>query len=129
MRLVVERVDQNEGDDRAVPLWTAEVAGSFMARFRGLMGRASLNDGHGLYLPGTNSIHMLFMRFPIDCVFLGPSEADGRQRVVDVRANLRPWTGVVWWVRGAHGTLEVAAGAAAGAGVRAGDYVRLAPAA
>ncbi len=93
------------------------------------MGRAALSAGEGLYFPGTNSIHMLFMRFAIDCVFLGPTEADGRQRVVAVRPNLRPWRGVVWWVGGARGALELPAGAATGANVRAGDYVRLSPAA
>ena len=93
------------------------------------MGRPSLPEGQGLYFRGTNNIHMLFMRFAIDCVFLAAPETDGSQRVVDVRANLRPWTGVVWWVRGARDALEIPAGAAAGAGVRAGDYIRLAPAA
>jgi uncharacterized membrane protein (UPF0127 family) len=122
-RLVVERAQDG------TTLWTVDVAGSFAARLRGLMGRASLADGHGLYFPGTNSIHMLFMRFAIDCLFLDKPEADGRQRVIDVRANLRPWTGVVWWVGGARGALELTAGAAAGANIRPGDYVRLAPAA
>jgi uncharacterized membrane protein (UPF0127 family) len=122
-RLVVK---QAEG---GAALWTVEVANSFTGRLRGLMGRPSLGDRQGLYLPGTNSIHMLFMRFAIDCVFLAAAEADGRQRVVAVRANVRPWTGVVWWVGGAAGALELAAGTAAGARVRAGDYLRLAPAA
>jgi hypothetical protein len=122
-RLVVERATDGER------LWTVAVAGSWQARLRGLIGRTALDAREGLYLPGTNSIHMLFMRFAIDCVFVGAPRPDGACEVVAVRHDLRPWTGVVWWVRGARGALEVAAGAAAGAGVRAGDLIRLAPAA
>jgi uncharacterized membrane protein (UPF0127 family) len=92
------------------------------------MGRRSLAPGEGLWLPTDVSIHMLFMRFPIDAVFLAPSDsgADGEPawRVVAIRERLRPWTGVVWYVRGARGCLELEAGAAARAGLRAGDLVR-----
>ena len=102
------------------------MARSWFARLRGLIGRSELPDATGLYLPGTNSIHMLFMRFAIDCIFVGPAEGEER-RVVAVRPNLRPWTGVVWWVRGARGALEVPAGSAAGAGVKVGDILRFSP--
>jgi hypothetical protein len=44
---------------------------------------------------------------------------------VAVRAGLRPWRDVVWWVRGARGCLELAAGVAARAGVEKGDLIRL----
>ena len=111
--------------DGTGPTWRIEVASSFLARGRGLMGRARLADGEGLYLPGTNSIHMLFMRFPIDCVFVSGERDDGSRQVVDVRERLRPWSGVVWWSRGAKGCVELPAGSLAAAGVRRGDYVRL----
>ncbi len=111
--------------DGTGPTWRIEVASSFLARGRGLMGRARLADGEGLYLPGTNSIHMLFMRFPIDCVFVSGECDDGSRQVVDVRERLRPWSGVVWWSRGAKGCVELPAGSLAAAGVRRGDYVRL----
>jgi uncharacterized membrane protein (UPF0127 family) len=68
---------------------------------------------------------MLFMRFPIDAVFLAKPAADGGRRVVAVHANLRPWTGVVWWARGADGCLELPAGTAAASGTAAGDMVAL----
>ena len=71
---------------------------------------------------------MFFMRFAIDCVFLGAPVADGSQRVVAVRERLAPWRGIVWWVRGAHGAVELPAGSAAAAGLHKGDYVRLEPA-
>ncbi len=118
-------------------------ARSLWARFMGLMGRPGLGAGEGLWLPTDASIHMLFMRFPIDAVFLAPHAsgaaadagprarsgdphpAAGRAwRVVAIRERLRPWTGVVWFVRSARGCLELEAGAAAKAGLRVGDVVR-----
>jgi hypothetical protein len=106
-------------------LWRVEVASSWLARLRGLIGRSRLVPGEGLYLPGTNSIHMLFMRFAIDCVFVGSRGADGTAPVVAVHERLAPWRGVVWWVRHAKGAIELPAGSAAHAGVKPGDYLRL----
>jgi uncharacterized protein len=102
-----------------------DVAKSWWARARGLMGRATLPDGEGLYLPGTNSIHMLFMRFPIDCVFVGAARDDGSREVVGVRQRLSPWTGVVWWVRGAKAAVELPAGSVDRSGINVGDKVWL----
>jgi hypothetical protein len=102
-----------------------EVASSFAGRFVGLMGRRELEPGGGLWLTPGSSIHMLFMRFPIDAVFLGRPDAEGGRRVVAVRAALRPWIGVVWWARGADGCLELPAGTAAASGTVVGDVVSL----
>jgi uncharacterized membrane protein (UPF0127 family) len=103
------------------------VADSFNARFLGLMGRASLRAGRGLWLTGTSNIHMFFMRFPIDAVFLGRPATDGGRRVVAVHAGLRPWTGIVWYARGADGCLELPAGSAAASGTAVGDIIALEP--
>jgi uncharacterized membrane protein (UPF0127 family) len=101
-------------------------ARSLWARFRGLMGRASLDGDDALWLPGTNGIHMLFMRFPIDCAFLGAPDPDGTMPVISTRASLAPWTGVVWFVKGASGVLELPAGSLARTGTTVGDRVALA---
>jgi uncharacterized protein len=103
-----------------------ELGESFWARFRGLMGRASLARAAGLWLPGSPSIHMLFMRFPIDCVFLGSEEPDGARTVVGLRRALRPWTGVVWWVRGGQGVIELPVGAIDASATEVGDRVAIA---
>lgn len=118
-----------------------EVASGLWGKFMGLMGRASLADGAALWLPDSNGIHMMFMRFPIDAVFLGrpeaggdaagevageaAGEAAGSRPVVAVRERLGAWTGLVPFVRGAHGVLELPAGAVARTGTVVGDRVRL----
>ncbi len=95
---------------------------SFMQRFMGLMGRASMPEGEGLYLP-TNSIHMMFMRFPIDALFVSKEDADGRRSVVGTRPDLPAWRGIVMPVRGAEGVVEMPAGTLARVGVAEGDTV------
>ncbi len=104
----------------------AQLGDSFGARFMGLMGRSALPPDGGLWLTRTSNIHMLFMRFPIDAVFLGRPAADGTRRVVALHANLRPWTGVVWYARGADGCLELPAGTAVASGTVVGDVVAIA---
>ena len=94
-------------------------------RLRGLLGRSGLEAGEGMLFPGTGSIHTMFMRFPIDAVFLAMAGGDGGRRVVAVHPSLRPWIGVVWWARGADGCLELPAGTAAASGTIVGDVVRL----
>ncbi len=102
-------------------------ADSFRDRFFGLMGRPAIDADEGLLLPNTSSIHMLFMRTPIDCLFLAQPDADGAQRVISLRRRLRPWRGVVWYVRHARDVVELAPGAIARAKLVLGDLVRLEP--
>jgi uncharacterized membrane protein (UPF0127 family) len=115
------------GPDSTTALWRLDVADSWLARLRGLIGRRSLAAGDGLYLPGTNGVHMFFMRFAIDVVFVGAPRSDGAQRIVALKENLRPWTGLVLYARGARGAVEVRAGSLAESGLRVGDYVTLEP--
>jgi uncharacterized membrane protein (UPF0127 family) len=115
-------------DSRSGTLIAARVFGAngFWARFRGLMGRRALAAGEGLYL-ADSSIHMFFMRFPIDALFVSAPDETGERRVVDVRPGLRPWTGLVLPVKGAAGVVELPAGTLAGAGIQAGSAVRFEP--
>jgi uncharacterized protein len=98
---------------------------SFGRRFMGLMGRASMDGDEGLWLP-TSSIHMLFMRFPIDALFVGGADREGHRSVVSVREELPPWRGLVLPVRGAKGVIELPAGTLARHGVSVGDEVAFA---
>jgi uncharacterized membrane protein (UPF0127 family) len=114
-------------EDDAVVCRQVHMGESFGQRFMGLMGRASLPEGDGLYLP-TSSIHMMFMRFAIDALFVsGPGE-DGTRRVVGVREQLPPWRGLVLPVRGAKAVIELPAGTLARHRVAVGDEVVMEPA-
>lgn len=104
------------------------VADTFWTRFLGLMGREALAPGEGLWLVGVNNIHMLFMRFAIDCAFLGPADVDGLRKVIAIRQRLPAWRGVVWYVRGAAGVVELPVGSLAQSGTVVGDRLSLTPA-
>jgi uncharacterized membrane protein (UPF0127 family) len=84
----------------------------------GLMFRRTLEPGRGMWLAPCNGIHMLFMRFPIDAVFL-----DSNERVKKVYRRLPPWYGVVWLVWGAHSVLELPPGSTADIDLQRGDQV------
>lgn len=86
-------------------------------RFRGLMLRTRLAPGRGLCIEPCSSIHMMFMRFPIDAVFY-----DKDYRVTKVARGVRPWLGIAGR-RGSRGVLELPTGAAEG--VQEGDWLRL----
>jgi len=104
-----------------------ETADGLWAKFLGLMGRPTLPDGACLWLPESNGIHMMFMRFPIDAIFVGrPDAADGGRAVLSVHERLPAWRGLVPLVRGAHGVLELPAGTIAASGTTVGDRLLLA---
>ncbi|MDQ6846267.1 MAG: DUF192 domain-containing protein [Candidatus Dormibacteraeota bacterium] len=96
-----------------------EMADTLWSRFMGLMFRNELPAGHGLAIRPCNSIHMFFMRFALDVVFV-----DGDGRVVRVLDSIRPWRASSL-VRGAKAAIELPAGTAARSGVAAGVVVRM----
>jgi uncharacterized membrane protein (UPF0127 family) len=104
--------------DGAVVCERCEIPESSFGRARGLLGRSSLEPDEGMLIDRAGSVHMFFMRFPIDVVFL-----DRDRRVVGVRHGLRPWR--VAGARRAVAALELPAGAAAAAGVEEGDVLVL----
>ena len=82
----------------------AEVAETFAARARGLIGREPPARGEGLLIPRCNCIHTFFMSYAIDAVFL-----DSEGRVVKTVRNIRPWRILVWGGFRARSVLETAA--------------------
>jgi uncharacterized membrane protein (UPF0127 family) len=95
------------------------VADGFGSRLRGLLGRSGLADGEALCLQDCNSIHMFFMRFPIDVAFVN---ADGR--VLHALDSIRPWR-VSRPVFGAKAALELPAGTLRRLGIVRGSVLRL----
>ena len=104
--------------DGAIVCERCEVPKSSLARMRGLLGRNGLELGSGMLIDSAPSVHMFFMRFPIDVVFL-----DRDRRVVAVKHCLRPWR--VAGARRAVAALELPAGTAAAVGVDEGDVLVL----
>lgn len=98
----VVEIHSSEGErvcDRCV------IADTVRLRLRGLLGRHELPAGEGLWIQPTNSIHMFFMRFAIDAVFM-----DGDGVIVRVVPRLRP--GRMAACRRARSVLEIAEGEA-----------------
>jgi uncharacterized protein len=90
------------------------LAETALTRMRGLLGRRSLPSGEGILLKPASSVHMAFMRFAIDAVFL-----DRDMRVVKIAADLKPWRAA--GARGSKSVLEIPAGEAERRGVTVGD--------
>ena len=81
-----------------------EIADSAFKRLMGLMGRRRLESGHGLFIAPCDGIHMCFMRFSIDAVYV-----DKDYRIKKIVRNLRPWLGLSMCF-GAFGVLELPSG-------------------
>jgi uncharacterized membrane protein (UPF0127 family) len=92
----------------------AELAGTSASRRAGLVGREALPPGHALVIAPTQGIHTFGMRFSLDIVGVA---RDGT--VVKIKENV-PGRRVVLALR-AFAIVELAAGAAQAAGLRAGD--------
>ncbi len=85
------------------------------SRLRGLLGHAPLSDGEGMLLMPCNGVHTCFMGYTIDALFL-----DDEARIHRLVEELAPWRFTAVHAE-AVATLELAARAAARAGVAAGD--------
>jgi len=90
------------------------LAETALTRMRGLLGRRKLSSNEGILLKPASSVHMWFMRFAIDAVFL-----DTDMRVVKIASDLKPWR--MAGARGAKSCLEIASGEAARRGLSVGD--------
>lgn len=88
-------------------------------RALGLMFRRHLDRGQGMWINPCNGIHMFFMRFAIDAVFL-----DRRLRVVRIVRELKPWRMVPFvWL--AQSVVELPAGTAGAADLAVGEQLRV----
>ena len=95
----MSRILIKDGSELIANLLVAESTG---ARMRGLLGRTALARDTALLIRPCRSIHMWFMRFPIDAVFL-----DENLRVLKIYRKLRPWQ-LAFAPRGTTSVLETA---------------------
>lgn len=79
----VRIINQSKGTVVAV---RAAVARSVWDRGRGLMFRKSLDPGTGLVIDPCGSIHSMWMRFPIDVLYISRDDA-----VVRADTAMPPW--------------------------------------
>ena len=96
----------------------AEVADRGAARRKGLLGRAGLGEGEGLWIVPCESVHTIGMRFAIDLVYL-----DRSRRVKKVRGSVPAWRISACLL--AHSVLELPAGTIERTGTTAGDRILL----
>jgi len=88
---------------------------------RGLLGRRSLASGSGLRFEPASSLHMMFMLFAIDVVYV-----DREERVVKLVSDLKPWRFSA--ARGARSAYELPAGTIAALDIEVGDELVMEPA-
>ncbi len=103
-------------EDGRIICETVQVADTILRRMRGLLGRGSLKQGDGLLLRPAWSIHTMFMRFPIDVVFV-----DHDLIVLKIAHSLRPFKTAS--CRGGREVVELAAGECERRGLEVGDRV------
>jgi len=108
-----------EGAPASAPFLKIKIADSFLTRFAGLMFQKKLTQGTGLLLVPCNSVHMCFMRFSIDVIYI-----DKDYKILKVVKNLKPWIGLSICTK-AWGTLELAAGEAESYGFVVGKRLTL----
>jgi len=102
------------GAPQGAPFLEILIADSFFMRLAGLMFRKPLPAATGLLLAPCNSVHMCFMRFAIDVVYL-----DKEYNIIKVVKNLRQWIDVSMCNK-AWAALELTAGEAERCGLEVG---------
>jgi len=100
-------------------IWAdVSVADNPWLRLKGLMGKKAIGPQEGLLIRPCGQVHMLFMKFPLDIIFLS------KELEVLRLLSLPPWR-ISPYVRGACCVIEVAAGTATAHQVKVGDKLRL----
>jgi hypothetical protein len=107
-------INQNRGKSLATH---GRLANTFWSRLRGLLGRTSLQEGEGLVLVGEKSIHTLFMKFPLDIVYI-----DQNYQVLRADENMVPYRLGPFMSRSAY-VLEVPVGTIAATETQVGDQL------
>ncbi len=96
-----------------------DVARSFWKRGCGLMFRAKLDDGSGLVIDPCSSIHTMWMRFPIDVLYI-----DNDGTIARADRAMKPWRFGPLFVRGKY-VIELPPGTIEATGTERGDRITL----
>lgn len=97
------------------------MADTAWTRMVGLLNTAHLNPGEGLIITQCNSIHMFFMKYPIDVIFVDKSGA-----VVGLVQDIKPFRLSRIYFR-AHLAIELPSGTIAQNNVQSNDTILISP--
>jgi uncharacterized protein len=98
----------------------AKLADTPSSRMIGLLNRSGLWEGEGLIIKPCQSIHMLFMRFPIDVVFV-----DAKGIVVGLCKSIPPFGfSPIFW--NAEAAIELPSGIVETTQTHLGDLIEIA---
>jgi uncharacterized membrane protein (UPF0127 family) len=99
--------------------YSIKIADSFFTRFKGLMFRKDPLMTEGLWIIPCNSIHMCFMHFAIDAVFLNKEG-----RIVKIIEGIKPWQ-FVKPIKNAYSVIELPIGTIRRLGLTLGEVIKL----
>jgi len=108
----------NETTESAIAA-NVRYAETWWDRIAGLIPRAKVAAGEGLWFRRCSAIHTMFMRSAIDVLFL-----DSERRVIEMHPRVPPNRPFVTCF-GASNVVELGAGAIASRRIRLGDRIRL----
>lgn len=91
-----------------------EVADTSPKRNKGLLGRACLSPGEGLWILPCDAVHTIGMKFPIDLIYL-----DRKNQIKKLLSDVPPWR--LSACLPAHSVLELPAGTIRDTKTRFGD--------
>jgi uncharacterized membrane protein (UPF0127 family) len=97
-----------------------ETAETSAQRRTGLLKHSGLESGTGLWILPCEAVHTLFMKFPIDLIYI-----DRKRRVRSVVHGLAPWR-FSMCLR-AHSVLELPSGTVNRTGTQKGDQLEIEP--
>ena len=86
-------------------------------RLKGLLGRAELPQKEALIITRCQSIHMVFMKFPIDVIF-----CDAQNKVVGLCVNIQPFCFSPIFFKASY-AIELPAGSIEASQTQIGDYL------
>lgn len=105
------------GDKAQLLIENLELAESFFARGKGLLGRKSLEASSALWIKPCNNIHTCFMNFAIDVIFVNK-----KMEIVKIASDTKPYkiVGPFWK---SSSVIETAAGCAQKWNLQVGDQL------
>jgi uncharacterized membrane protein (UPF0127 family) len=95
------------------------VADTFLSSLLGLMGRRSLPVGEGLWINPCQSVHSMWMRFPIDVIFLS-----NQKSIIHMVESMKPFR-ITKYVSESRSVIELPANTITTTQTQVGDRVEI----